>query len=246
MSWAWRQDTRSSGERLVLLAIADHSGAEGVCWPSVAAISEKTRLGDSTVRGHIDRLVERGVLVKLERRRRKDGTLGSWTYRLAFDAPETTADTPAVVDPPSTADTPAVDHRRHTGALEPSLPEPSIECERQPCLELVGGTDAIDVSFEAFWRLYPRRQGKADAQKAWAKLDHLAQIAAVTRLPDHVSYWQSAWPDGNTRYIPHPATWLNRHSWQDELKTAPRPGSNARRSRVTAVAAAMRSRGELT
>lgn len=105
ITWAWEQETTSAGERLVLLALADHAGDDGVCFPSTGRLSAKTRIGVSTVRLHIDRLTKRGLIVKLHRRRRPDGTLGTWEYRLALDhrrpigaGGSSTADGPALVD----------------------------------------------------------------------------------------------------------------------------------------------------
>ena len=123
MGWAWKQSTASSGQRLVLLAVcdhmADHEGSEGyTAWPSVGRLEAMTGLSDSTIRHHLDALVELNLLEKVERRRRRNGHMGTWLYRLV-----TTAD-PSAVDPenvPTTADPSAVDHRRPIGAHETQL-----------------------------------------------------------------------------------------------------------------------------
>lgn len=82
--------------------------------------------------------------------------------------------------------------------------------------------------FDDFWRQYPRKVGKDDARKAFAKrkptdallADMLAALA-----------WQresSDWLKDGGQYIPHPATWLNRGSWQDE-RPPPKPRPPNRR-----------------
>lgn len=115
LSWAWQVDCVSSGEKLVLLALADHAGEDGTCYPLTAALSSKSGLSNSTVRGHLDALEERGVLSR-KRRRRRDGKLGGYLYALHTS----TAD-PSAVE--ATADAPALDghedHRRpvRTGLL---------------------------------------------------------------------------------------------------------------------------------
>lgn len=74
--------------------------------------------------------------------------------------------------------------------------------------------------FAAFWAAWPRRVGKRDAEKAWAKLRPQEKIAAVEVLPKHVEYWAAS---GREReYIPHPATWLNGARWDDEIEM-PKP-----------------------
>ena len=85
MNWAWQQPTRCAGEKLVLIALADHAGEDGVCFPSSGRVGVKTGLSAGAVRRHIDHLTARGLVEKLERRRRKDGTLSTWEYRLAVD-----------------------------------------------------------------------------------------------------------------------------------------------------------------
>jgi len=92
MTWAWAQPTSNAGQKLVLLALADHAGEDFTCYPSSAKLSEKTGLGAGTVRRYIDALEADGKVEKVERRRRPDGTLGTWVYRLVQRAPATTGE----------------------------------------------------------------------------------------------------------------------------------------------------------
>ena len=65
--------------------------------------------------------------------------------------------------------------------------------------------------FDAFWKAYPRRVGRAAAEKAWLK--HKPNLDKCLKALE----WQKKdrqWQD--KAYIPHPATWLNRGSWDDE------------------------------
>jgi len=69
--------------------------------------------------------------------------------------------------------------------------------------------------FTQFWDAYPKKKAKDDARKAWEKrrpdgallLTILAAIATQRQSPD--------WQKENGRYIPFPATWLNRGQWTD-------------------------------
>lgn len=93
------------------------------------------------------------------------------------------------------------------------------------------------ADFDAFWRAYPRKVAKDAATKAFAKAvrritdpDPLAVIlAGIERaLP--------GWDD--PQFIPHPSTWLNRGSWEDEAptpaKTRPERPANDRPDRFAA------------
>lgn len=124
-TWAWEQETESSGQRLVLLALADATGGdeddERKCWPSNRRVAAMTRLAARTVREHIDRLEELGLIAKHERLRRDDGTLGAWVYLVHYTSGGT---------PPQAADR----LRRHTRAQDPSVPIENLAAE-QPLLE---------------------------------------------------------------------------------------------------------------
>ena len=70
--------------------------------------------------------------------------------------------------------------------------------------------------FNDFWSVYPRKEAKTDAIKAWNKLapDNLlqAQILKAIQLQRESPQWQ----EGGGKYIPYPATWLNGRRWEDE------------------------------
>lgn len=78
------------------------------------------------------------------------------------------------------------------------------------------------TDFDSFWKLYPRKTAKAEAQKAWAKLNPdyslLAEIA--TGLTAHIVCADWVKDDGN--FIPHGSTWINQRRWED----SPKPASN--------------------
>lgn len=68
--------------------------------------------------------------------------------------------------------------------------------------------------FDKFWSVYPRHEGKQAAQKAFDKLkpdEALLEtmISAILKQKGSAQ-WQES------RFIPHPATWLNGHRWEDE------------------------------
>lgn len=75
--------------------------------------------------------------------------------------------------------------------------------------------------FADFWAIYPKRVAKKDAEKAWARLTPDQRFAAINALPVHVRYWLAA---GTAKeYLPHPATWLWGHRWEDELEMPEAP-----------------------
>lgn len=73
--------------------------------------------------------------------------------------------------------------------------------------------------FEAFWRYFPRGEGKAKARQAWNKLkpdDEL--IATIARALQR----QKASPDWQRGIgIPYASTYLNQRRWEDEDRAGP-------------------------
>lgn len=102
--------------------------------------------------------------------------------------------------------------------------------------------EARESEFETFWSTYPRRVGKGNAERAFVKA---AKRAGAETIIDAAARWVDYWDRSNTdmQFIPHPATWLNRHGWEDEIPPIPAPatksGQNA--SSASRVAAAIAS-----
>lgn len=74
----------------------------------------------------------------------------------------------------------------------------------------------LKASFASFWKLYPRKVGKAAAEKKFATKckdqDTFELIIASTG--DHIAH---AWNLAEMNFIPHAATWLNQERWNDEV-----------------------------
>ena len=71
--------------------------------------------------------------------------------------------------------------------------------------------------FDEFWKLWPRREGKAAAVKAWAKATK--KISDV-QLMGLVRAYVTNPNRPEKQFIPHAATWLNGERWTDDLDAA--------------------------
>ncbi len=70
--------------------------------------------------------------------------------------------------------------------------------------------------FARFWESYPRKVGKDAAWRAWQK--RRPDEALLGRMVAALE-WQRqtpGWCKDGGQFIPHPSTWLNRGSWDDE------------------------------
>ena len=79
--------------------------------------------------------------------------------------------------------------------------------------------------FNEFWDLYPRKRGKQNAYKIYAKLLkqdtglHQAIISSLKNQDNELF-------QRPTQYIPYPATWLNQKGWEDEIEMQSKIKSN--------------------
>jgi len=103
---------------------------------------------------------------------------------------------------------------RDTGDLSPlngSPPTPIYKNNTPLSLNPTIKRSTALSQFETFWKAYPRKVGKGQAQKAWAvavrKADPDRIIEGVERYP---------WPE-DPSFVPHASTWLNGQRWEDEL-----------------------------
>ena len=75
--------------------------------------------------------------------------------------------------------------------------------------------------FAEFYAAYPRKEDRAKAVKAFAKVT--APLAELLTALD----WQaksSNWRKDGGQFIPLPASWLNGERWKDEKPSMPQPG----------------------
>jgi hypothetical protein len=89
-------------------------------------------------------------------------------------------------------------------------PETETETETETDISV------IDVLFSRFWDAYPRKVAKPEAFKAFKRAkpteqDVQAMVAAIAKqgLAQKVKA-------GESRYVCHPATWLNQERWKDQ------------------------------
>ena len=76
------------------------------------------------------------------------------------------------------------------------------------------------VGFEDFWKCYPKKIGKQEAKKAWARQNgnRPGLELIISKLEELKKSDQ--WAKDGGQFIPHPATWLNRGGWDDEIRVA--------------------------
>ena len=77
--------------------------------------------------------------------------------------------------------------------------------------------DTAEPLFDEFWKLYPRKESKRQAKKAWLKLNPTQELFDLIANALEYRKRTKEWLAEGGRYIPHPATWLNGRRWEDEV-----------------------------
>jgi DNA-binding transcriptional ArsR family regulator len=225
LDWAWRQECVNPQEKLVLLALADHAGQDGTCYPATGSIAEKCQMSAQSVRRHLTALEARGVIEKIERRRRKDGTLSVWIYGLKVDQSSLASSGPVITSERSSHHQCALGQSSPVSTHEPSISKPSINRSVDSSLDThLEVFESWESSFFEFWDSYPRKTGKKSAMRRWRTMSERERRDAVDALASHVDHWHRSGTE--QQFIPHAATWLNGRRWEDELQPVWQPAQS--------------------
>lgn len=101
--------------------------------------------------------------------------------------------------------------------------------------------EAAADPFEDFWTLYPRREGKKNARKAWEPIPERLHVLILVAAFDWRRIWARQGRESHT--TPMPATWLNGERWDDELPADYKPPKTA--AHADAVVPEAIKRGEI-
>lgn len=122
--WAMRAPVQTSGQRLVLIVLADYANREtGACWPSIASIAEVAMMTEDGVSRILRQLADLG-LIEVRKRFSADRRQLSNLYVL----PTVTSMTTEIIVPENGGDPSQESGRPETGAVGDSgSPKPVIK-----------------------------------------------------------------------------------------------------------------------
>lgn len=94
-----------------------------------------------------------------------------------------------------------------------SRPESSLN-PTPPIIPPAHRTDWPKDGFDRFWAVFPRKQSRKDALKAWEKIGKAGRVPFGEIMAGLERYLASG-PD--PQFVPHPSTWLNGERWADQV-----------------------------
>lgn len=74
-------------------------------------------------------------------------------------------------------------------------------------------------AFEMFYSAYPRKVAKPDVKKWFEKNKPSAQLLTTMLMALEKFKKTEEWLKERGKFIPYPATWLNKKRWEDDLET---------------------------
>lgn len=208
MNAVWKHSRATGRARLVLLAIADHQGEIGA-WPSIKTLSDMVNASERSVKRDIQELVELGELKVVDQaapiKSQYKPNLYWVTISGVTDLISGVTDlTPGVTDRAIRGDTVGTQNLNIT--------------IKEPLKETINVQMDFEQEFSDFWDVYPRKQGKGEARKAFVKAVKKKPanevIDAARRLAEDPNR------PSNPKYTPMPSVWLNQERWDDD----PYPG----------------------
>jgi len=96
---------------------------------------------------------------------------------------------------------------RETAGKHPRSQEKEREREREREKE---------KAFELFWKAYPKKKARPDAERAFLKINPDEQLLQIIISAVEKSKTTEEWLKESGKFIPYPATWLNKKRWLDE------------------------------
>lgn len=76
----------------------------------------------------------------------------------------------------------------------------------------------IEENFTQFYAAYPKKKDKANALKAFKKLNPNKQLFDIMMSAIEKQKQSDDWKRENGKFIPYPATWINGKRWEDDTE----------------------------
>lgn len=219
--WIMRHEKITGNALRLYLQLRSYAGSKEIAWPSKKTLAKDLGVAVNTIESAINVLLEIGC-IQYEARFTNDGRQTSNLYRVLWE------DQSSIIecDPPKNV---GGDHPKNWGGegtknwggdppknwgtnlyldeakpIEPRLIE-SIH-------ETASEKSRFDLSFDEFWKTYPRRSGKIKAKEAFRKV--LKTTDAQTVIDGAKRYADD--PNRQDEFTAHPTTWLREGRWEDD------------------------------
>lgn len=73
--------------------------------------------------------------------------------------------------------------------------------------------------FISFWKEYPKKKSKGQAEKTWLKLSKQKILPDISILLTAIQKQKNSKEWQDKQFIPYPSSWLNNKGWEDEIES---------------------------
>lgn len=197
---------------------------------SIAGLSVMCKEGKSSIRSAIMELMEHGYITR-SLARKGNGTIDGYEY-VVYEVPQPSCEKPTT-DKPST-ENPSSENRTqqinnltnekstNTPYSPPAgggAPEPEPEGKPKPKpkgTKQEKSVPAYDpVAFEELWKIYPRKDSRKAATRAWDKLKPDRPLCRVMFFAIKRQQRSEQWSKEKGQFVPYFSTWLNGRQWEN-------------------------------
>jgi hypothetical protein len=211
-----RRSDITPGAKCCYARLRLYAGANGQAYPSLTTLAREIGAGRRMTINYLSELKAAGLVSVAER----GG--GNPTHTTHYTITRTSeAGCTGEIDCTSEAGCPEPVKQI---ALQPVKPVAHNKINRKD----PGKDHSVEAAlFAEFWQAYPRKVGKAEAEKAFAKLP---DPAATLPLILTALKWQCSttdWTKDSGQFIPYPSKYINTRRWEDEQRKGNQPLTDA-------------------
>ena len=98
------------------------------------------------------------------------------------------------------------------------IPDTLIPDTRNPDTLIPDTSITSNLTFEDWWKIYPKKKGKQNSLKEWKKLKPDQNLILKMCVSLHNHKKSKDWIKEGGQYIPYPERWIKNRRWEDETE----------------------------
>lgn len=226
-----RTDLTASA-KLCFGRLSQYAGHNGFCYPSQKQLAEEIGTSESVIKTALTALINAKLLVIEKPTGEKKLMHFRNIYKFVWNEEflETAKNDSSISRIPAVGEAQIRLSKKENHIKENHLNIYQLEDENisSPATLVASNTVKSKYTdfFEMFWKSYPKTEGKADAFKAWNKLQKLKILPIIEIILKAVEkkkrcYLAQHDKDFDTvkwKYFPNASTWLNGMRWEDVVE----------------------------
>ena len=198
LNCAFKADIKKSSLKFILVAMADYANEEGEAYPSIQTLNSKTSLNRKTIIAGLMQLESLGYLKNTGKKVGRTNSISVWQIT---NPVEQSQKGDSLVSSPKNGT---------SSSPKKGTPKQSQKRDIEPSVILTTSvTTRTTVSFDDFYKIYPKKIKKKDSQAIWKKLTAEQRQAAKDGV-------ESFTANKDIQFIAAPDVYLRGERWNDE------------------------------